>query len=148
MQMYLHLAQKLAKQHYHEFIVVMGDMRELGDQAKEEHEAVARTLVEVAPSALYCVGELTRQYVMPKVQSLNATWYRNSRELGKYLKNNIPNGAIILIKGSQNTIFLEETVIQLLADENDVSKVCRMDAGWKKIKQRYFTSSAATKISS
>lgn len=146
MQMYLKLAQRLAKQHYHELIVVMGDMRELGDQAKAEHEAVARTLLEVAPSALYCVGELTRQYVMPMVTSLNATWYRNSRELGMHLKNNIPSGAIVLIKGSQNTIYLEETVAALLADEKDVSKVCRMSAGWRKIKSRYFNSSAAAKI--
>lgn len=138
MQMYLNMVSKLAKETYRDLIVVMGDMRELGDQTQYEHEAIARELVKLAPTAIYCVGAATQQYVMPHLPSATSVWYADSRALGDYLRTHVPHEAIVLIKGSQNTIFLEETVARILQNPQDVSRLCRMDDGWRQIKARYF----------
>lgn len=139
MQMYLHMLAKLAKETYRDFIVVMGDMRELGEQTQEEHEAIAAELVALSPAHVYCVGEATKHYVIPNLNHIPSTWYEDSRTLGDYLRKNIAREALVLIKGSQNTIFLEETVVRLLQNPLDASRVCRMDGGWQQIKNRYFS---------
>ncbi len=139
MQMYLNMVSRLAKETYRDLIIVMGDMRELGDQTQSEHEAIARELVKIAPTFTYCVGEATKQYVMPQLPKTASAWYKDSRALGDYLRTHLPREAIVLIKGSQNTIFLEETVVRLLNNPQDATRVCRMDAGWQQIKNRYFS---------
>lgn len=139
MQMYLQMVSKLAKETYRDLIVVMGDMRELGDQTQSEHEAIARELVKIAPTFTYCVGEATKQYVMPQLPTAASAWYKDSRTLGDYLRTHLPREAIVLIKGSQNTIFLEESVVRLLQNPQDAAHVCRMDTGWQQIKSRYFS---------
>lgn len=45
---------------------------------------------------------------------------------------------MILFKGSQNTIFLEESLKPLLKDLNDVKKLCRQDEFWMEKKKEFF----------
>lgn len=56
-----------------------------------------------------------------------------------YIKNNLKiiSDATILVKGSQNTIYLEEIVKELLADKNDVSKLCRQSKYWYSLKNQF-----------
>jgi len=51
-----------------------------------------------------------------------------------------PHKFLIVFKGSQNTIFLEEAVKQVLANQNDIAKLPRMDQSWQRTKEKYFKS--------
>lgn len=115
-------------------IFLMGDIRELGNEAQSEHEMVAVKIPDVA-DYLYLVGPQTRKYVLPIIQEREnkfkeIRWFERSSLAGEYLKQNMPKNAIVLVKGSQNTIFLEEAVKQLLADAHDYSKLCRQEDYW------------------
>lgn len=136
---FLDLAQILKRQSKRPFVFVMGDMRELGEAAKVEHENVARKILETV-DYLYCVGPLTREFVVPSVSRSarkikEIQWFENSQKAGQCLQKNLPKNALVLVKGSQNTIFLEEAVKYLLKNKSDNKNLCRQEEYWLKIKQ-------------
>lgn len=132
---FLDLLQQLKKKTGRQSVVVLGDMRELGDLAEKEHIEVAEKLVETSDFT-YLVGPLTQKYILPVMQKNNKTtsWFQTSFEAGKYLLENMPENSIVLVKGSQNTIFLEEAVKYLLENTHDEKNLTRQDEYWKKVK--------------
>lgn len=122
-------------------VFLMGDMRELGQNAKTEHEEVYLKLKEIV-DYLYCVGPLTKGFIVDNEKNKNGNlnlkeiqWFANSVQAGSYLKKNLPKNSIILVKGSQNTIFLEEAVKCILKNKEDQKKLCRQEDFWKKEKE-------------
>lgn len=115
-----------------EKIFVFGDMRELGGQAEMEHKIVAKKIAEAADKAIL-IGPLTREYIFPITSIKIPTWhFENSWQAADWLKNNLKGQEIILVKGSQNTIFTEIIVESLLADKKDIKKLCRRGRFWDK----------------
>ncbi|MFC1711060.1 Mur ligase family protein [Patescibacteria group bacterium] len=113
-------------------IFVFGDMRELGNQAKAEHRQVAKKILTTI-DILVLVGPLTKKYVLPVISSkIEVHWFENSWQASLWLKNNIKGKEIILIKGSQNTIYTEIVVESLLADKKDIKLLCRRGKFWDK----------------
>ncbi len=137
---FLDLMKKL-KTNNQPIVVVFGDIRELGSEAEMEHRQVANRIIEVA-NYCYCVGDLTQKYVMPIIQNqmIETKWFKTSLEAGKYLTDHLPNNSLVLIKGSQNEIFLEEITYHLLANLNDQNKLCRQSAYWIKRRKEFFNS--------
>ncbi|MBI3620183.1 hypothetical protein HY214_03520 [Candidatus Roizmanbacteria bacterium] len=135
---FLHLAQELKKQEKRPLVFVFGDMRELGVEAKTEHQLVTEMLPKTV-DYLVCVGPLTKKYVLPylKSQITDIRWFENSRQAGAYLKEHLPEKSLVLVKGSQNTIFLEEAVKYLLANQSDEENLCRQSAFWLNEKRKY-----------
>ena len=121
----------MAKKEKRPFVVLMGDMRELGREAENEHKIVAEAIKKNA-DYFFCVGELTKKYVLPEIK--NGRWFRNSVELGQYLKTSLPYHSVVLVKGSQNKIFLEEAIKFILLDKKDEKKLCRQSEFWMKKK--------------
>lgn len=126
-------------------LFVMGDMRELGNEAGGEHEEVARAIISVVDE-LYCVGPHTLEFVVPIVKASmgrrnrpkRVEWYKNAVQLGLHLKEELPENAIILVKGSQNTIYLEEAVKFVLANSLENKYLTRQEDYWIKSKQDFF----------
>ncbi|MBI2309372.1 hypothetical protein HYU89_00550 [Candidatus Collierbacteria bacterium] len=135
-------------------IAVLGDMRELGSQAKIEHEKIAEVAVKTADK-IVLVGPLMKQYALPiiKQSKLPVEWFLTAGEAAKFLLAGssrgarsgsarqisiiekhefISGGEIILVKGSQNTIFLEIVVETLLENKSDISNLCRRGKFWDK----------------
>ncbi|OGD54629.1 hypothetical protein A3J78_01760 [Candidatus Beckwithbacteria bacterium RBG_13_35_6] len=111
-------------------VFVFGDMRELGEEAKVEHIEVAGKISEVC-NRVVLIGPLTKEYVLPVVSGkIKYKWFTNSWEASSWLKENLYSGELILIKGSQNTIFTEIVVEALLADKKDIKKLCRRGKFW------------------
>lgn len=140
----LDLAHTLKKQTKRPLVFLYGDMRELGGQAKAEHEAVAALLPGLV-DYLYCVGPLTMEYVLPIVDEENnkfreIKWFDTSPRVGNYLKEHLPNDALVLVKGSQNQIFLEEAIKPILENKEDKKLLCRQEDFWLKKKRTFFTS--------
>ncbi len=117
-------------------VIVLGDMRELGEIAGQEHELVAQEILKVADEVIL-VGPLTKKYVFPIISSkLPTHWFVNSWQAADYLKLHLENGSAVLIKGSQNTIFTETIVEKLLKNQADVKKLCRRGEFWEKQRQQ------------
>lgn len=133
---FLAMCKQLKEKTKREVVFLMGDMRELGNEARKEHEELIPLIHEVC-DYLYCVGPLTMEYILPHITIgkrgiKEAKWFENSVNAGKYLRDTMPEKAIVLVKGSQNTIFLEEGIKEFLADKKDMAKLCRQERYWNK----------------
>ena len=133
---FLDLVAELKKQSKRKIVFVFGDMRELGKEAKVEHEEVAKKIVGICDT-VYCVGPLTKEFVIPycKEKGVDTTWFESNVQLAGFLKKHIEKNSVVLFKGSQNTIFLEEAVKHLLEDKQDIRLLCRQDDYWLAIKR-------------
>lgn len=143
---YLNLMESLKSALRRPSVFIFGDMKELGSASEGEHGEVARRCDFV--DHLYCVGPLTKAYVVPYIQSrkrlkqskvCEIRWFEDAIKLGNYLKDNLPQKSIVLAKGSQNGIYLEETVKMLLKKKEDQNKLCRQSDFWMKKKASFFS---------
>lgn len=136
---FLDLVDTLKKETNRPVVLLLADMRELGKEAAIEHAAVAEKLIGIV-DYLYLVGPLTREFILPVVQQKETSfkeirWFDTSKRAGEFLKDNLPEKSILLAKGSQNTLFLEEAVKMLLVDKKDTKNLCRQDKFWMKMKK-------------
>jgi UDP-N-acetylmuramyl pentapeptide synthase len=115
---------------------VFGDMRELGSQAKTEHQQVAQKILDTC-DYLVLIGPLTKKYVLPVVSTkIKTLWFKTSYQAADYLKKNLSGHEVVLIKGSQNTIFTEIVVAELLKNKQDQKLLCRQSSFWEKQRQK------------
>lgn len=106
-------------------IAVLGDMRELGSSSESEHQKIYNLALKSADQII-TVGQ---NFIS---QNNFKFWW----QAADYLKKDLPSHASILVKGSQNTIFLEELVKELLANKDDISKLCRQSPYWLNVKKQ------------
>ena len=118
-------------------IAVLGDMRELGDLAKDEHELVANEALKDA-DLIYTFGPLTEEY-FPSDSKIKK--YRKMGELIAEVKQELRNGDVVLVKGSQNTIMLETLVEAILANQNDSKKLARRGEFWERKRRELLSNS-------
>jgi len=119
-------------------IAVLGDMRELGSASQLSHQNLYKNALNSA-DIIISIGPETSRFFGPKAKKFMYWW-----QAADYLKNNLPQSATILIKGSQNTIFLEELVKQLVPTnqlKNYLSNqlICRQSKYWIKEKSIFKT---------
>ena len=85
---------------------VLGEMRELGDEALTEHDAIGRLAVRLDISRLVCVGEGTR--VMHLAASNESSWADESTyvatvdEAIDLLCSEVRSGDVVLVKASRS----------------------------------------------
>ncbi len=139
---FISLAHRLAVQEKREFVFLMGDMRELGEETGPEHEHVAGELMKYVHT-LYLVGPQVKKYVIPylekhKDQSVvqQIKWFETSKEAGRYMKEHLSSHSLVLVKGSQNTIYLEEAIKHILESKSDELKLCRQEPHWLEAKHK------------
>jgi UDP-N-acetylmuramoyl-tripeptide--D-alanyl-D-alanine ligase len=124
-------------------IALLGDMRELGPAAPDAHRRAASGISGNTDSVIL-IGPLMKDYALPELIKLkypvnNITVFANSAGVGEYmLKHLIKGGETILIKGSQNTIFTETVVEDLLENPDDKKLLCRQEPYWQKYRQNFF----------
>lgn len=116
-------------------IAVLGDMRELGVVAAFEHRQVA-TLAAQCADVVVCVGPLMERWAKPQLLRLGFPKERlpstqNTFAAGRLVVDLVQAGDTILVKGSQNTLFLEIVIEKLLRNAQDRSKLCRRGKFWE-----------------
>lgn len=114
-------------------IALLGDMRELGAASELAHQNLYKTALKSADQII-SVGPETSRYFGPKAKKFLYWW-----QAADYLKNNLLQNATILVKGSQNTIFLEELVKELIPTNKlkhylSNQLICRQSKYWLKTK--------------
>lgn len=136
---YIELMYSLKNIYHRPFVFVFGDMNELGLETKAAHEYIAHKALKYA-DIVFCTGSLTRQFVMPFFSNagIKTMWYENAQKLGQGLKHELPENALVLVKGSQNGVYLEEAVKAILANKSDEEKLCRQSQYWNDKKSFFF----------
>lgn len=123
---------------------VIGDMRELGENSIEAHTSLIPLLLEA--DFIFTVWSEMKSYVASGLLKNNYKGllksFTSSREAGKELApylESIGNKSIILFKGSQNTIFTEEALKQVLVNEDFKKELVRQANDWKRKKEEFFS---------
>lgn len=120
-------------------IALLGDIREIGSMTQTEHETVAKTAAKHC-DAVFLVGPEMKRYALPilQEQKKQSKWFKTAVEAATYLENFIEKGDILLVKSSQNTLFLETAVEMLMANPGDAEHLlCRRGSFWDSQRQQY-----------
>jgi UDP-N-acetylmuramyl pentapeptide synthase len=121
-----------------EHVVILGEMRELGDDTEHEHKLILERLNMMI--ARYG-AELFRIYLVGKSWKMIANkyeWHLNYMSLNISLKavRFMPN-TFFWLKGSQNTIYLEEAIKPLLNNIEDTKRLTRQEEHWMTAKSSF-----------
>lgn len=121
-------------------IAILGDMREIGSQEKHDHQQLAKTAVETVDTLIW-VGPLTKKYVRPELKKLKfegkAYFFDTAYQAANQAVKLIEPHDLILVKGSQNTIFLEIVVKAIMAQPaNAADLLCRQTKYWHQQRQK------------
>ncbi|MEK7060954.1 MAG: Mur ligase family protein [Patescibacteria group bacterium] len=114
-------------------VAVIGDMRELGSLSLKEHKTLGEKLIKNTDLTIL-IGPLTAMYTAPVLRKSKHFFYSflTFTEAKKNILENIKQKDVILIKGSQNTLYLERVAQMLLKDKKDIVKLCRRGIFWDK----------------
>lgn len=102
-------------------IAALGDMRELGEASRSEHEKIGRAVAESGVDYLVAVGPNCRYMVETAVQTgmkQNALWFSSTEEAALRLKHELKEKDCLLVKGSRGMRM--ETIINILSGEAEV----------------------------
>lgn len=146
-----------------EIRLILGDMRELGDLTEKEHRLLAGYVSQSADK-LFLLGDSMKKYLADEIEKC---WFDSSKffvannlkslnsEIEQLLKNlpaknplsrwsgTSPSQGrkiappLLVFKGSQNTIFLEESVKHFLANEKDAKLLTRQGEFWEEKKREF-----------
>lgn len=114
-------------------VAIIGDMRELGIISGDYHEKIAEKLLE-STDLVILIGPLTQKFVAPILKKHKHSFYSflTFSDAKNTIKDVTRERDIILVKGSQNTLFLERAVEMLLKNPEDKKMLCRRGNFWDK----------------
>ncbi len=103
-----------------EKFAVMGDMNDLGAFSEDFHEEIGKYIAKEKIDWLITVGEKSKHMAEAArkegMDEGRIISFDNSSDAGKFVQEKIEEGDIVLFKGSQNGIFLERAVKEILAE--------------------------------
>lgn len=112
--------------------IVLGDMIELGDEEKEEHEKLADLISSMKLKKIILIGPRVLKHTYPKIlkkiQDDNIRAFEMPKDGLDYILGNIRGGEAILFKGAR---FLEGIIEHLLLDKNNSKKLVRREKAWQ-----------------
>lgn len=112
-------------------LALLGDMRELGSESQGSHDEVLALALKICKK-MFVIGRNMHKACDPGAHVLKC---ENAKQAAERIKTELREGDVVLVKGSQNTIFLEAAVETLLADNNDVTRLCRRGEFWERQRQ-------------
>lgn len=123
-------------------IAILGDMNELGDTSEAEHRAIGRLCDPERLRLLVTVGDQARKFIAPEAEKRGVATasFDTAIQAGEFTKSKIQPNDVILLKGSQGGIYLEEATKLLLANPEHATKLVRQSKDWLKKKSGFFKS--------
>lgn len=121
-------------------IAVLGNMNELGEMSAKHHRDIGKLCQPNFVDLVITIGPDANKY-LAKAAANNGCEVVTSKspyKIGEILDQRVKDKAVILLKGSQNKVFLEEAVKSILADPSDESKLVRQSKYWLKRKKAMF----------
>lgn len=122
-------------------IAILGSMNELGAYTKEAHEIVGTYCDPAKLDMVVTVGVTARRWLAPAATAVGCQVhsFHSPYDAGTFVQKRLKKGAIVLAKGSQNGVFTEEAIKQLLAHPSDSDKLVRQSRYWLCIKAKQFS---------
>ena len=116
--------------------MVLGDMRELGSLSRIQHELLAREILKTADFAIL-IGSLMQEFAVPILEKENFKYqaFSTFKDAKESILDSVRKDDVTLVKGSQNTLFLERVVEMLLEDKSDAKKLCRRGDFWDSVRK-------------
>jgi UDP-N-acetylmuramoyl-tripeptide--D-alanyl-D-alanine ligase len=127
-------AQSDAKQR----IAILGGMNELGEHAHAAHTEVGEYCDADKLTMIVTIGADAERWLAPvaKRNGCEVHSFKHPADAGRFVAQHLEDGAIVLAKGSQNGVFAEEAVKQLLAHPADSARLVRQSKYWLRRKAR------------
>ena len=121
-------------------IAVLGSMNELGEMSQSAHREIGELCDPRQLDLVITVGEQAEQYLAPsaKARGCQVISCKTALEAGGLVNKLMKRGAIILFKGSQGGIYLEEAIKIILASTDLENQLVRQDPIWLKRKRNFF----------
>lgn len=119
---------------------LLGSMNELGSFSAAAHQEVGEYCLPEYLDLVVTLGAEANRHLAPAAKQKGCTVIETTSpyEAALVLRDKLPEGSLLLAKGSQNGVFAEEAVKYLLADPSDSSKLVRQSHGWLKQKHKAF----------
>lgn len=110
---------------------ILGDMRELGSLSETQHKMLAKSIMKNLDSAIL-IGPQMNSFVAPILSEKRFKFevFDNFSNASGIILNKIKEKDFIVVKGSQNGLFLERVVEMLLKNKEDVNKLARRGRYW------------------
>lgn len=121
-------------------IAILGSMNEFGQYSEAAHKQVGVVCDSALLDWVVTVGEEAKKYLAPVAadRGCRVRSFLNPYEAGGFVESVLEKGGVILAKGSQNGVFCEEAVKELLADTEDIHKLVRQTPDWLARKEKQF----------
>ncbi len=136
------IVDEIAKDESRKRCIVLGEFRELGSVSPEVHERIVKEATKHADT-LILTNNIMREVGIPVAEEAGFTlnenlfWFENGKQLSYHITELVDDESIILFEGSQNTVFLEYAVKEMLLNKSEEyikKKLARMSDDWMKLK--------------
>jgi len=121
-------------------VAIIGSMNELGGYSAEAHQKIAELCDPSKLEFVVTVGADAGTHFAPaaKERGCQVKVCDSPYEAGGFVRGLLEPGMVVLVKGSQNRVFTEESIKILLHDINDEQKLVRQSPSWMRKKQSQF----------
>lgn len=122
-------------------VALLGSMNELGQLSPEEHAVVGKMFTPENVDWVITVGEDANNYLAPAARShgVQVKSFLSSVEAGGFAHSILKPNAIVLVKGAQNKIYMEEAVKILLRHPEENRLLVRQSPAWMAVKEEFFS---------
>ncbi len=121
-------------------IAILGQMNELGESSPLGHQLLGEYCNGDLLAWLVVVGNDAEKYLAPaaRARGCQVKVCRDAIEAGEFVRTVSEEGAVILVKGSQTGIYLEEAV-KILCNMTEDIQLVRQSEEWMDIKNQHFS---------
>lgn len=122
-------------------IAVLGNMNEMGEHSAEAHQKIGRYCDSGQLYELITLGEDAAEHIGGVAHNeggVSTDSYSSPHRIGVYLRQIVDEDTVVLLKGSQNGVFLEEAIKPILADSSDETRLVRQSDDWLYVKHEQF----------
>jgi len=121
-------------------IAILGSMNDLGNLSQSEHEALGGMCDPSMLAWVITVGEEAERYLAPaaRARGCQVKSFKTAIDAGAFAHSVMEEKAIVLAKGSQGDLYLEEAV-KVIALMSEDDELVRQSTQWMKIKQDFFS---------
>lgn len=122
-------------------IAILGQMNELGETSEEYHTQIGKYCDPKQLAVVVTIGEDANSFLAAAAEKRGCKVMRcpSPYHASDVIRPMIKKGTLILAKGSQNGVFAEEAIKELLDDPADSAKLVRQSGSWLAIKSKQFT---------
>jgi UDP-N-acetylmuramyl pentapeptide synthase len=122
-------------------IALLGSMNELGESSAHEHETIGHMCDPALLAWVVTVGDEAEKYMAPaaKARGCQVKSFHSAIEAGAFVRSVLEENAVVLAKGSQGDIYLEEAIKLLLHSTGDDHQLVRQSPTWMATKNEFFS---------